>query len=293
MLDLLGLSPAGRQRGPPSAPSPNSSYQRVSIHGVATGGKGAAPERGGAPGPAFYDDEAIFATYTAHRHRPGNPNDTLEGPAFLAMLGPVEGLRVVDLGCGDAGFGRALLGAGCAAYTGVDGSRRMCAAARRTLEGTAGRVVESTIEAWDAPPGSVDVVVSRLALHYVADVAAVFARAHRALVDGGRLVFSVEHPVITSCARGWQPGTPRQEWVVDDYHVAGPRVTRWLGGDVLKHHRTVEEYFGALRRAGFAVEELGEGRPQLEHLGPEEHVRRGRIPLFLLLAARKSAAPGG
>jgi SAM-dependent methyltransferase len=245
-----------------------------------------------ATGPDFYDDDELFATYTTHRHRPGNPNDTLEGPALLAMLGPVGGLRVVDLGCGDAGFGRALLDAGCAAYTGVDGSRNMCAAARRTLDGTAGRVVETTIEAWDAPPASADVVVSRLALHYVADVAPVFARVHRALVDGGRFVFSVEHPVITSCARGWQPGTPRQDWVVDDYHVAGPRATRWLGGEVVKHHRPVEEYFGALRSAGFAVEDLREGRPDHAHLGPEEHARRARIPLFLLLAARKGATAG-
>jgi SAM-dependent methyltransferase len=250
----------------------------------------AAP--GAAAGPAFYDDDGVFATYTAHRHRPGNPNDTLEGPAFSAMLGPVESLRVVDLGCGDAGFGCALLDAGCAAYTGVDGSRNMCAAARRTLAGTSGRVVEASIEAWDAPPGSADLVVSRLALHYVADVAAVFARVYRALADGGRLVFSVEHPVITSCARGWEPGTPRQDWVVDDYHLTGPRATRWLGGEVVKHHRTVEAYFGALRAAGFAVDELREGRPDRAHLGPEEHARRARIPLFLLLAARKAAAPG-
>ena len=121
---------------------------------MTAGEPGAVPERGGIPGPAFYDDDAVFATYTAHRHRAGNPNDALEGPAFLAMLGSVAGLRVVDLGCGDGGFGRALLDAGCAAYTGVDGSRRMCAAARRALDGTAGRVVEQTIEAWDPAPGA-------------------------------------------------------------------------------------------------------------------------------------------
>jgi SAM-dependent methyltransferase len=257
---------------------------------MATDGSSALPERSAAPGPAFYDDDAIFATYTAHRHRPGNPNDTLEGPAFIAMLGPVDGLRVFDLGCGDAGFGRALLNAGCADYTGVDGSRKMCAAARRTLAGTAGRVVEATIEAFDAPPSSADLIVSRLALHYVANVDAVFAGVHRTLVDGGRLVFSVEHPVITSCARGWEPGTPRQEWLVDDYHMSGPRATRWLGGNVLKHHRTVEDYFRALRKAGFAVEELQEGRPEREHLGPAEYARRARIPLFLLIAARKAVA---
>ena len=35
-----------------------------------------------------------------------------EEPALLETLGPVEGMRVLDLGCGDAAFGRQLLLAG-------------------------------------------------------------------------------------------------------------------------------------------------------------------------------------
>ena len=31
-------------------------------------------------GPAFYDNEEVFQTYLQHRHRPDNPNDTLEKP---------------------------------------------------------------------------------------------------------------------------------------------------------------------------------------------------------------------
>jgi hypothetical protein len=85
--------------------------------------------RGGWP-RLFYDDEAVFATCMAHRHRAGNPNDTL-GRAFLAMLGPIGPCGWSTWAAADAGFGRALLAAGCAAYTMFDGSRNMCAADRQ------------------------------------------------------------------------------------------------------------------------------------------------------------------
>jgi hypothetical protein len=32
-------------------------------------------------------------------------------------------------------------------------------------------------------------------------------------VSGMDFAFSVEHPVITSCNRGWIDGTPRQDWI--------------------------------------------------------------------------------
>ena len=75
---------------------------------------------------------------------------------------------------------------------------------------------------------------------------------------------------------------------MDGYHVSGRRVTNWLGQDVVKYHRTVEEYFGGLQQAGFVVEGLREGRPRRERfLREETYLRRLRIPVMLLLAARK------
>ena len=126
----------------------------------------------------------------------------------------------------------------------------MAGAGRETLAGTDGQVVQASIEAWEYPPEAFDLVISRLALHYVEDVEATFRRVFRALVPGGRLVFSVEHPVLTSCDRAWPPGSKRQDWIVDDYHVSGKRVTSWMGQDVVKYHHTVEEFFGALHRRG-------------------------------------------
>jgi SAM-dependent methyltransferase len=241
-----------------------------------------------ASGPDFYDDQAVFANYMAARQRQGNPNTTLERPVTLELAGDLAGRRVLDLGCGDAGFGRQVLACGGLAYLGVEGSRNMAAAGRATLAGSAGELVHCPLEHWQAPAEAFDLAVARLSLHYLAELAPVFAQVYRALVAGGRFVFSVEHPVITSCDRGWPAGTQRQDWVVDDYFATGARETSWMGGTVRKYHRTVEDYFRALQEAGFLVEQLRESRPQREQFADEQsYQRRRRIPLFLFMAGRK------
>ena len=241
-----------------------------------------------ASGPAFYDDDAVFATYKAARQRRDSPNNTLEQPVMLELAGALVGRRVLDLGCGDAAFGREVLAHAGSAYLGVEGSRNMAALASETLVGTSGQVLHCAIEDWEAPAAAFDLAVARLSLHYLADLAPVFAQVYHALADGGRFVFSVEHPVITSCDRGWPEGTLRQAWMVDDYFVTGVRENTWMGGTVRKYHRTVEDYFRALQEAGFTVEQLRESRPPREQFAEEQtYARRMRIPLFLFLAGRK------
>jgi SAM-dependent methyltransferase len=241
-------------------------------------------------GPAFYDDDAVFQAYTARRRRANNPNDTLEAPIILRLAGGLTGQRILDLGCGDAVFGLEALAQGCRTYLGIDGSRNMIESARRVLAPTTGQVVHATVEDWEYPVEAFDLVVSRLVLHYVKDIDAVFRHVHRTLVSGGRFVFSVEHPVITSSDRGWEGKGSRQDWLVDDYFETGQRITSWMGGQVVKYHRTVENYFVGLQRAGFSVESLREAEPQREWFGDDEptYQRRRRIPLFLIMAGRKS-----
>jgi SAM-dependent methyltransferase len=167
----------------------------------------------------------------------------------------------------------------------------MVAAGRAALAGMRGEVVQASMETWEYPEAAFDLAVSSLALHYVPDLDGVMAGVARALVPGGRVVFSVEHPIITSCARGWtQP--QRQDWIVDDYFVTGPRETTWLGGEVVRYHRTVEDYVTALQAAGFALDSLRESRPDPARFTDEtEYTRRLRIPLFLFLAGHKTMEP--
>lgn len=241
-------------------------------------------------GPEFYDDQTLFATYMRHRLRSGdgNANETLERPVFLDLVGSVAGARILDLGCGDASFGREALQAGATDYTGLEGSTNMAQAARVTLEGTTGQVIEATIQDWEFPTAAFDLIVSRLALHYVQEYDPLCERVFGALATGGRFVFSVEHPVMTSSAGPEQPTGAHQTRTVDQYFSTGPRVKGWLGGQVVIYHRTVEDYFAGLQRAGFVIEQLCESRPRRESFtNAETYARRLRIPLLLFLAARK------
>ena len=41
-------------------------------------------------GPQFYDNPQVFEIYQQHRQRSDNPNDTLEKPMMVELLGNVE-----------------------------------------------------------------------------------------------------------------------------------------------------------------------------------------------------------
>jgi len=243
-------------------------------------------EAGARRGGAFYDDPRAFERYQQPESTVSDPTFVMEESALMEEIGSVEGLRVVDLGCGDAAIGAVLLNAGCGRYLGIDGSANMVQAARATLRDTSGEVIQGDIEDFAAPTNAFDLVVSRLALHYVEDLGPVLRAC---LSPVGRVVFTVVHPVIT--AHDARPSTEelRTNWVVDDYFVGGPREQHWLGATVVWHHRTVEDYVAELHGAGFALTALRECPPQRERFDDEEEfIRRSRIPLFLLLAGARA-----
>jgi SAM-dependent methyltransferase len=242
----------------------------------------------GLDGPSFYDDDGIFANYSERRKRPDSPNHTLELPVVADLLGDPTGHDFLDLGCGDGQFGRDLLAAGANSYFGIGGSQNMVAAAITRLEGTSGIVERGRLEDLALPSQRFSRVSARLVLHYLADVTGLFHEVRRTLKAGGLFVFSVEHPVITSSSLAATASGLRQNWVVDDYFNTGPRTTQWMGGDVVKHHRTIEDYFATIQSAGLQVESLSEAKPRAEHFTNEDLFRRRcRIPLFLVIAARK------
>ena len=234
-------------------------------------------------GSSFYDDDGVFDTYARLRSNVESANDTLERPLMRELLGEVRGEDIVDLGCGTADFGRELLAAGAASYLGIDGSRNMVEQARLALQGTPGRVERSELQDWHAQAASCSRVCARLVLHYLPSLEAVFGQVHRALRPGGLFVFSVEHPVITSFDHPGEDG-----WFVDHYFETGRRVTEWMGAEVVKYHRTVEDHFLALQAAGFTVESVRESRPVRANFRSDEtYARRLRTPLFLFMAGRK------
>ena len=107
-------------------------------------------------------------------------------------------------------------------------------------------------------------------------------------MPGGRLVFSIEHPIyMAPSAPGWVDGAAgRKVWPVDRYLDEGPRTTDWLAKGVVKQHRTLGTTANLLIRAGFTIAHIEEWGPTAEQVAarPDWAIERDR-PAFLLMAA--------
>ncbi|WPB83530.1 class I SAM-dependent methyltransferase [Sediminicoccus rosea] len=236
----------------------------------------------------IYDDPAFFAGYAGLERSRLGLDGAPEWPRLQAMLPPVEGLRVADLGCGYGWFCRWARQAGAARVLGLDLSRRMLDAARARTEGEGITYVEGDLAALALPEARFDLVFSSLAFHYVADFGRLLAAIRQGLAPGGRLVFSIEHPLLMAPrAPGWRrEADGRLTWPVDAYLEEGPRETHWFVPGVVKHHRSLATTLNSLVGAGFALARLEEFGPSAEQVAsrPEWAKERER-PLFLLVSA--------
>jgi ubiquinone/menaquinone biosynthesis C-methylase UbiE len=238
----------------------------------------------------IYDNPEFFEGYS----RLGRSVEGLEGaaewPALRALLPDLRGLKVLDLGCGFGWFCRWAREQGAAKVLGIDVSEKMLARARATTTDAAISYAGADMERLDLPAASFDLAYSSLALHYIEDLGGLLAGVHGVLVPGGKLVFSVEHPIYTAPSHpGWSVDAEgRKTWPVDGYLIEGPRTTDWLAKGVIKQHHTLGTYLNLLLRAGFVLTHVEEWGPTDEQIAarPEWADERQRPP-FLLVAARR------
>jgi SAM-dependent methyltransferase len=238
----------------------------------------------------IYDNSEFFEAYSRLPRSVAGLDAAPEWPALRALLPDLRGRNVVDLGCGYGWFCRWARAQGAARVLGVDVSARMLERARAATADGAVEYVRADMECLDLPEGSFDLVYSSLALHYVADLAGLFAAAGGALVAGGRVIFSVEHPIFTAPTQpGWSVDAHgRKTWPLDGYLIEGPRRTDWLAKGVVKHHRTLATYVSLLLRAGFALSHVEEWGPADDQIAAQPALADERQrPPFLIVAARK------
>jgi SAM-dependent methyltransferase len=238
----------------------------------------------------LYDDPAFFAGYSQLRRSQEGLDGAPEWPALRAMLPPLHGLRVVDLGCGYGWFCRWAAAEGAARVLGLDVSEAMLARAQSF--GTDERIVyqQADLAQLALPEGAFDLAFSSLALHYIADAGRLFAAVHTALAPGGWFVFSTEHPVFMAPSRpGWVVDAEgRRTWPVDGYAMEGPRVTEWFVPGVVKHHRTMGTTINGLIAAGFTIRQVEEFFPTPAQIAerPELAEETAR-PMFLLVSGQR------
>ena len=211
--------------------------------------------------------------------------------ANARLLGDVRGRDVLEVGCGAAQGARWLVTAG-ARVTAFDVSAGQLAEARR-LDRRSGvavpRLVQADAQSLPFRESVFDVVASAFgAIPFVADSAGTMQEIARVLRPGGRLVFSVTHPVR------WvfpdDPG-PAGLTVQQSYFDRTPYVEVDAAGRAVyvEHHRTLGDRVRDLVGAGFVLHDV------IEPEWPQGHARewgqwsplRGRfLPGSMLVVAQ-------
>jgi ubiquinone/menaquinone biosynthesis C-methylase UbiE len=219
-------------------------------------------------------------------------------PRMLDMIGDVRGRTILDLGCGEGGYARELARRG-AQVTAVDGSERLIeiARSRASREGVDVLHVRANMSAMDAVPAAAfDLVVAAMSLMDAEDYEGAVREMHRVLVPGGELLMSISHPCFSARVSEWvrdANGHPRF-FAVDRYFERTPWdafVTRAFSATVVRRHRPLEDYIGALLQNDFVLRELREPTVAAEELKESERFEHlTRIPYFLFMRWQKSSS---
>jgi ubiquinone/menaquinone biosynthesis C-methylase UbiE len=237
----------------------------------------------------IYDNEKFFEKYRRLPRSIKGLRGAPEWAALRALLPALSGLRVLDLGCGFGWFSRWARRNGAAQVLGIDVSKTMLRRARAQTHDPGIRYLRADLERLRLPSHSFDLAYSSLALHYVKNLSGLMFKVRRALVSGGNLVFSVEHPIYTAPSNPrWRTASGSKFWPIDGYLDEGPRSTDWLAKGVIKQHRTLATYINMLLRLEFSISKVNEWGPTRRQIASQPNWADERErPAFLLVAARR------
>lgn len=208
----------------------------------------------------IYDNQIFFENYKELRSKDDNANVLFEIPAFLSLLPEVQGLKVLDLGCGFGDHCRLLIDKGAKKVVGLDISQKMIEVAKVENNNSKIEYINLPMEDILRIGQKFDLVVSSLAFHYVEDFEKLVKDIYSILDKGGYLVFSQEHPLATSYSTG-------KRWTINDmgekiyanisnYGREGERNIGWFVEGVKKYHRTFSTILNILIQAGFKIEKI-------------------------------------
>lgn len=230
----------------------------------------------------FNDYDSFAAVYDEDNEQ-NVYNALYERPATLAMVGNVEGRRVLDAGCGNGLHAQMLRERG-ATVTGLDRSRAMLDIARKRLGPEVDLFQADLNDSLPLPDSAFDVVIAPLVMHYLPRWAVPLAEFHRVLTDVGCVIISTHHPFMDTVAAGRNDylGTYEftEEWVRGDRRVP---MKFW--------HRPLHEMSEAFSAAGFVLDQIAEPQPDpaAQDIAPVEFERLVREARFIFFRLRKEA----
>jgi ubiquinone/menaquinone biosynthesis C-methylase UbiE len=232
----------------------------------------------------IYDNPEFFSGYLTLRKNDQGFNALIENPAIRSLFPDVAGKTIIDLGCGFGDLCRYLHELGAGFVLGIDISERMLAVAETQTNKKTIQYKRCAIEDFSIDVGSVDLVVSSLALHYIADYLKLVKKIYAGLKIGGHFIFSVEHPMSTANPQAIHCTSDNEYWPIFNYRNEGQFQQTWFIENVIKYHRTIQTYINNLIEAGFAIEKILEPMPndELTTKRPDFTIHQIRPPILVI-----------
>ena len=243
----------------------------------------------------IYDNEEFFSGYRQLRERDDNLNVLLEQPAMAKLLPDLKGKSVLDLGCGYGVNCKDFIKKGAARVVGIDLSEKMLEIAEKESVDEKIEYRKMSMTDIDCISEKFDLIYSSLAIHYIEDFADLAQKLYERLNDGGTLLFSQEHPIITATLDGkghWNRNENGEKvtYTFSHYGMPGKREHHWFVDGVVIYHRTMGEIVSTLAKAGFVIDELCEPTPEKWAIEKRPDIKKEFLkPNFAILRAHKGA----
>lgn len=241
----------------------------------------------------IFDNKQFFEGYKLIRERDNNLNRLLEQPAMARLLPDVQEKSVLDLGCGYGHNCMAFVSMGADRVVGVDISEKMLEVARTESTHDKIEYINMSMTDVNTLEDKFDLIYSSLAFHYIEDFEALAKNIYSKLNPGGCLLFSQEHPIVTSTIDGkghfnYDEDGNRVSYTFSNYNQNGKREINWIIDGVIKYHRTLGNIITTLAKAGFIIDTVEEPLPEpwAVEIFPEI-VKEYLKPNFLIIKAYK------
>lgn len=217
-------------------------------------------------------------------------------PYTLEKLGDVEGKKILDLGCGEGGYARALTKKGAQVVC-VDCSEPVLCYALGQAEKENLKIehyLRNSNNLFGLENNSFDIVLCSMMLMDCEDFDGTLKEAARVLKPGGKLFASVLHPCFDGnhdIGIGRQGNGIDRQVVVMNYFEPETWEAPLFGGEtpVVWRHRTLQDYVKAFVKSGFAIVDLDEPRATNEQAKISVSIAwLQKIPLFLFWELKKS-----
>ena len=247
------------------------------------------------------DAKSLYDSQASQWQRTGPVllSDYSARPFVMGLCEPLKGQSLLDIGCGEGYVGRELLKRGAERIHGIDISEAMIEKAEAEMKAQA--ISNASYEARDIRElrdgeFQVDTVLAMFLFNYLnaPDTAEVMKKVYHQLKPGGHFIFSVPHPSLAFLKQdkypfyfekrgGYFSGRnilfPGEIWRRDGIAVGVQCV-----------HKTFEDYFTAMRTAGFqSMPEVYELHINDEHvkLDPEFFTPLIDLPLHVAFKVKK------